>query len=218
MSEIWLFDWKRPGIHTGFQTMNEILPTDYMWYSPTETTVCFEMIGFTKEWIRSFYEYSSKDTVVTFVDFGAGAGKTNMIARELGFPLSIAFELDEKLIEVANSNFTKHRKRQRESGIIQTFRGDVTDLTDIRKLKVEILSIIPKEKKILLVAYNKNSYGSSALNKKIEALDEVFETYVYLYQNPVHKKVLENMGLTVHRHIQDSKLRKNRNWLIATRD
>jgi hypothetical protein len=218
ISEIWLFDWKRPGIQTGLQTVNEILPADYMWYSPTETTVCFEMLGFTKEWIRSYYEYSSNDTVVSFVDFGAGAGKTNMIARELGYPLSIAFELDQELVSIADSNFTKHRKRQTEAGIIQTIRGDVTDVTDMRLLRVKIISAIPEGRKILLVAYNKNSYGSSALKKKILALDEVFESYVYLYQNPVHKKVLENMGLNVHRHIQDAKLRKNRDWLIATRD
>ena len=84
-----------------------------MWYSPTETTVCFEILGFIKEWIRSYFEYSTKDSVVAFVDFGAGAGKTNMIARELGYPLSIAFELDEELVDLANSNFMKHRKNER---------------------------------------------------------------------------------------------------------
>jgi hypothetical protein len=187
-----------------------------MWYSPTETTICFQMIVFTKEWIRSYYEYTSDDTFVTFVDFGAGAGKTNIIARELGYPLSIAFELDQELIKIAESNFTKHRNRN-NLGAIQTLRGDVTDKNDMQQLRDEIISVIPQGKRILLVSYNKNSYGVSALKKKIYALDEVFEHYVYLYQNPVHRKALEDMGLTVHRHIQDLKLRKNRDWLIATR-
>jgi hypothetical protein len=189
-----------------------------MWYSPTETTVCFEMLGFTKEWIRSYFEYSTKDSVVAFVEFGAGAGKTNMIAGELGYPLSVAFELDEELVDLANSNFTRHLKKWKKLGTIITFKGDVTNKKHIKDLKREIHSKIPQGKKVLLVAYNKNSYGIASLEKNILALNEVFGTYVYLYQNPVHKKTLENNGLYVHRHIQDPRLRKNRDWLIATRD
>jgi hypothetical protein len=189
-----------------------------MWYSPTETTVCFEILGFAKEWIRSYFEYSTKNTVLAFVDFGAGAGKTNIIAHELGYPLSIAFEADEKLVAITNSNFKQYMKNRKEKGIILTFTGDVTDKKHIQNLKDQVLSIIPQEKKVLLVAYNKNSYGFAALERNIRAFNDVFGSYVYLYQNPVHKKALEKNGLNVHRHIQDPKLRKNRDWLIATRD
>ena len=162
-----------------------------MWYSPTETTVCFEILGFAKEWIRSYFEYSTKDTVVAFVDFGAGAGKTNLIARELGYPLSIAFEIDEKLVAIATSNFREHVKKRKDKGVILTFTGDVTDKKHMENLRNEILSIIPKENKVLLVAYNKNSYGFAALERNILALNDVFGSYVYLYQNPVHKRALE---------------------------
>lgn len=189
-----------------------------MWYSPTETSVCFSILRFTKDWVRSYFEYSSQNTDVVFVDFGAGAGKTNLIAIELGFPISIAFEIDSQLVKVAEKNISVSRYSNFYGKSIQTFTGDVTNIDHVKELRKVIQSLIPESKNFLLVAYNKNSYGPKALEKSIVALNQVFGTYVYLYQNPVHKKVLERLGLNIHRHIQDPHLKKNRDWLIATRD
>jgi hypothetical protein len=189
-----------------------------MWYSPTETSVCKEILYFTKDWIRSYFEYSSGGAVPVFVDFGAGAGKTNLIALELGFPLSIAFELDEGLVHLAQRNFIALNHLKQGIGVGLTFHGDATNLADIKKVKALIDSRIPRGKQPILIAYNKNSYGPDALRKSLSAIDTVFGEYVYLYQNPVHLRILVEKGLNVHRHIQDPGLRKNRDWLIATRD
>ena len=218
IKEIWIFDWKRPGVRTGFQQINSELEADYMWYSPTETSVCFSILKFTKDWVRSYFEYSSQNTPVVFVDFGAGAGKTNLIAIELGYTLSIAFEIDSQLVKVADNNFSVPRYSKIHQKRIQSFTGDVTNINHVKELRKLIQSLIPESRHFLLVAYNKNSYGPRALEKSILALDQEFGTYVYLYQNPVHKKVLERLGLNIHRHIQDPHLKKNRDWLIATRD
>ena len=216
--EVWLYDWARPRVKTGFQSTTESFPADYMWYSPTETSVCKEILNFTKDWIRSYFEYSSRDAFPVFVDFGAGAGKTNLIALELGFPLSIAFELDEDLVDLADKNFIALNKLKQGIGIGLTLRGDATSLDDIKKVRTLIESSIPSGKQTILIAYNKNSYGPDALRNSLSAIDEVFGEYVYLYQNPVHLRILLEKGLNVHRHIQDPGLRKNRDWLIATRD
>lgn len=217
-TEVWLYDWIRPGIKTGFQSRTEYFPADYMWYSPTETSVCREILTFTKDWIRSYYEYSSINTTPVFVDFGAGAGKTNLISLEIGFPISVAFELDEELVELSAKNFDLFKTRRGVKGLGLPIRGDATSRRDVESLKELIQMSIPSGAEILLIAYNKNSYGATALAKSIRAIDDVFGSYVYLYQNPVHRRVLELAGLNIHRHIQDVGLRKNRDWLIATRD
>ena len=218
IKEIWLFDWRRRGIKTGFQQVNSGLELDYMWYSPTETSTCFQILRFTKDWIRSYFEYSSKKIDFVFVDFGAGAGKTNLIAAELGFPISIAFEIDPELVQLAKQNFANARYSKNSRTMMKTFTGDVTNRNHVEKLKKLIESHIPEGRQFILIAYNKNSYGPNALEKSIFALDKEFGRYVYLYQNPVHKQVLERLGMNIHRHIQDPHLRKNRDWLIATRD
>lgn len=216
--EVWAYDWARPGVITGFQSTTEYFPPDYMWYSPTETTTCRDILTFTKDWLRSYYEYSDASITPVVVDFGAGAGKVNLIALELGFPVSAAFELDESLVNLASQNYLKLSHRRKLRGKFFSFRGDATSVEDVARLQAEIRGCIGKDSTPILIAYNKNSYGAGSLKKSLMALDSNFSRYVYLYQNPVHKKVLEDLGLQVHRHIQDKGLRKNQDWLIATRD
>lgn len=216
--EVWAYDWARPGVMTGFQSTTEYFPPDYMWYSPTETSTCRDILTFTKDWLRSYYEYSDSGLTPVVVDFGAGAGKVNLIALELGFPISAAFELDESLVAMAEQNYLQLTRRRKVLGKFFPFRGDATSVEDVRRLQEKIREHIGKDGTPILVAYNKNSYGADSLRKSLEALDSCFGRYVYLYQNPVHKGVLEDLGLRVHRHIQDTGLRKNQDWLIATRD
>lgn len=216
--EVWAYDWARPGVTTGFQSKTEHFPLDYMWYSPTETTTCREILTFTKDWLRSYYEYSDTSVMPVLVDFGAGAGKVNLISLELGFPLSVAFELDESLVRLADQNYLNLTRQRRVHGKFFSLRGDATSGEDMSRLSEKIKDHGGGSATTILVAYNKNSYGADSLRKSLQALDSVFERYVYLYQNPVHKRVLEDLGLQVHRHIQDMGLRKNQDWLIATRD
>ncbi len=152
IKEIWLFDWKRPGIRTGFQQINSELEPDYMWYSPTETSTCFSILRFAKDWVRSYFEYSTNNIVLIFVDFGAGAGKTNLIAFELGFPVSVAFEIDPQLVEVANHNFANLRYSKNRQRALETFTGDVTNKDHVKELKKVIESHIPSGRQFLLMA------------------------------------------------------------------
>jgi hypothetical protein len=110
-----MFDILRPGVSTGFQTKSETLKPDYMWYSPTETSAGFEMLRFTKSWFSSYHTYSSA-VIPVFVDFGSGPGKINIIAWELGFPISIAFDLDQDLLSVAEINFKSIQRRKKRGG------------------------------------------------------------------------------------------------------
>lgn len=215
---VWAYDWFRPGVKTGFQTVSGDLPSDYMWYSPTETSTARQILKFTSAWFRSYYEYSDTTTTPVFVDFGSGAGKVVLISLELGQPHAVAFELDEELLAMSQDNYLTLSRRKKLPGSFLAFKGDATSRQDMLRLKSEMEDLVGENKSLVLVAYNKNSYGAAALRKSLEALDSVFEQYVYLYQNPVHKRVLEEAGLYVHRHVRDSGLRKNRDWLLATRD
>ena len=212
--EVWLFDILRPGVRTGFQSKSTSLLEKYMWYSPVETKTCRSMVSFARDWIRSYYEYSSSDAVPVFVDLGSGAGKANLIALELGFPISVGMEIDQDLVSLSNQNFSVLRKLRRSIGIGFATKGDVTVPNDLRRLRDEVDRKIAG--KPLWVIFNKNSYGSLELEASVDALNELIGDYVYLYQNPVHERSLLKKNFFVHRRVVDSRLRKNRDWILAT--
>ena len=213
---VWLYDLVRPGIRTGFQHKSDSLSESSMWYSPVETATARKMVSFAREWVRSYFEYSSTDSVAIFVDLGGGAGKANLIALELGFSLSVAMEIDEELVELAKINFRVLEKLRRSTGIGIAVHGDVTNPDDLRRMRNEAEEHILG--KAIWVFFNKNSYGATQLEKSVEALDDIFKDYVYLYQNPVHEKILIKHGFFIHRRIIDRKLKKNKDWIIATPD
>ena len=194
-----------------------------MWYSPTETKTANAMLNFAKNWFSSYYGYSDHALIPVLVDFGAGAGKVNIIANEAGYPLTIAFEIDQDLLTIAEENFSsvKNRREQGPPGIMMTMAGDVSskkDMTELRSMIEDTISPPRGGGGFVLIAYNKNSYGPEVLDKTLSHLDVVFGKYAYLYQNPVHKRILEKKGLTIHRLVLDDSLRKNKDWLLATRD
>jgi hypothetical protein len=208
----------RPGVRTGYQARPEGFADDYMWYSPTETSTCREILRFASEWFNSFWMYSRTDYARVLVDFGAGAGKVNLIAAEVGnFDLTVAFELDDDLVKVSEKNFlARSSQLSKRSVTAVAMKGDVVDPSALKDLRGRIEAILPG-KKYCVFAYNKNSYGPGTLNRALQLLETTFTDYVYLYQNPVHAYVLEELGLKVHRRIIDSGLEKNRDWLIATK-
>ncbi len=212
--QVWLYDLVRPGVRTDFQTKSDSLSENFMWYSPVETTTARQIISFAREWIKSYFEYSSTDFVAIFVDLGAGAGKANLIALELGFPVSVAMEIDEELVALAKMNFCVLDKSRRPHGFGHCVHGDVTNPSDLQRLKNEAEGLIVGRP--MWVFFNKNSYGEMALEKSVEALSDIFKDYVYLYQNPVHERILIEHGFYIHRKIVDRKLRKNKDWIIAT--
>jgi len=222
IGEVWLFDMARPGVRTGFQTKSLTLESENMWYSPTETQTATAMLKFAKDWFSSYYGYSNHALLPVLVDFGAGAGKVNIIANEIGYPLTIAFEIDQDLLTIAEKNFSsvKNRRKRGPRGIMRTMAGDVSSKKDISELRARIESTISDlgGEGFILIAYNKNSYGPEVLDKALSHLDEVFGKYAYLYQNPVHISILEKKGLTTQRIVLDGSLRKNKDWLLATRD
>jgi ribosomal protein L11 methylase PrmA len=145
------------------------------------------MLSFGIEWSTSYFQYSEAKMRTVFIDFGAGAGKTNLIALELGFPISVAFEVDEELLTVAEANFERHKQLNKTVGVGKTFLGDVTSLDDVRRLPAFVESLVPNNNKLLVTAFNKNSDDAETLTKALGILNQVFGTYIYLYQNPVHK-------------------------------
>jgi hypothetical protein len=104
--------------------------------------------------------------------------------------------------------------------VLNTFHGDVSNRDDIIRLRERIEMALPDkvETNYVLVAYNKNSYGPDTLAKALSNLDNVFDRYAYIYQNPVHRSTLKSAGLIIHRLSLDRSFRKNRDWLLATRD
>ena len=217
--EVWLYDIQRPGVTTGFVSRSDYhtLSSAFMWYSPSETRTSRDIIDFCGEWFTSYFTYSKSDVVPVFVDFGAGAAKPNIQAIESRkFAVSIAFELDDTLLAQAASNFQAMAKRSGDFKAAVAFKGDVASKGSIEKLREKILETVG-DKSFVLCAYNKNSYGPETLREAIALLDQVFGSYVYMYQKPVHRRVLEEAGLVFHRLVLDPKLRKNRDWLLAAR-
>lgn len=211
-----MYDLLRPGVRTGFQSKSEALEDEFMWYSPVESKTCRRMLSFAKDWIRSYSEYSSPDTVPVFVDLGCGAGKANLIALELGFPVSVGMEIDKSLVTLANQNFAAIRKPRKSIGFGLAIQGDVKNGDDLRRLRDEVTKKITGS--FVWVIFNKNSYNQDVLAQSLKLLNEIVGDYIYLYQNPVHERVLARENFYIHRKVVDGKLRKNRDWILATPD
>lgn len=214
MSQVWLYDWLRPGIYTGFQSKSQSLANNYMWYSPVESRVSKNMALFAREFAVSWGQYSEKNSCSVFVDLGVGSGKACLIALEVGFPFAAGIDVDKDLVELARRNKSRLKKFKRNLGESRFRVGDVSSREDLRQLLDEVANLCHGDP--IFVLFNKNSYGRPVLKKSLENLRSLLDRFIYVYNNPVHEAELIEQGLFINRRFQDRKLRKNRDWLLAT--
>lgn len=214
VSQVWLFDWLRPGILTGFQTRSPSLENNYMWYSPVETKVAQDMISFAREFAVSWAQYSEKNSDIVFVDLGVGSGKASLIALEVGFSFAAGVDVDENLVELSGRNASRLKRLKKNVGESRFFVGDVSSREVLRQVRDEVANSVDGEP--IYVFFNKNSYGRPIVRKSLENLTSLLGRFIYIYNNPVHEAELVQHGLFINRRFHDRKLRKNRDWLLAT--
>jgi hypothetical protein len=99
--ELDLFDFCR-GVNTRTIKVASMDKETYMYYVAAFTSVVREMIRFSHNYYLSAIRYSDFERKTIFIDFGAGMGKTVIIAGETGkFELVGGLEIDPELVEYA---------------------------------------------------------------------------------------------------------------------
>lgn len=206
-TQIHLFDLKR---RTDTATIKTTGYTDnrYMIYMPVYTSVCLEMIRKSFEWYTSGIKYSNNDLIPMFVDLGAGAGKTVIVANESKFfNLCAGVELDKELSERSEQNIPS-----RDNKILHIHANVESDgWVD------ELLKIIPddKHRDVVLFAFNKNSYDAQVVKKTLAIIKERFNNSIYLYQNPMHHHAVTESGfMEIQRDAQPNNAHKNFKYII----
>jgi len=192
--ELDLFDFRR-GVNTRTIKVTKLAKPTYMPYWPAFTSVVKEMIKFSHNYYISAIRYSDLDRQTVFVDFGAGLGKTPILAAESQkFDLSCGIEIDGELVEQARVNFKELSKKSPQ--LIKLFieEGNVENKSDI-ELFVKLISDMGiNPDKCTLFIFNKNSYGPDVLRNSLKLIEGHFSSIVYLYQNPIHQSCLNELG------------------------
>ena len=188
--EIDLFDFKRRGVKTNKIKKSGYSNSQYMFYSPVYSSVSEEMMRTSFNYYTSAVRYTEYDRKTVFIDLGCGAGKTIIQASEIGhFDYFGGVEIDSDLSSICKSNIEKTNLDQNRGFI---FEGNVekNDWTKflVNKLNDDNINL----QKTSLFIFNKNSYGSEVLKNSLEIANEYFSSIFYLYQNPIHHKVLIN--------------------------
>ena len=191
--ELDLYDLRR-GINTRTIKVVALEKSTYMPYWPAFTSVVSEMIKFSHNYYISAIRYSNLDRKTIFVDFGAGLGKTPLMATETGkFSVSGGIEIDSELVNESLNNLRKMSRRLHQKNTFFTL-GNVEDKNDIKNLVKEIESFGINTFESTLFIFNKNSYGPDVLRASLILIEEYFDSIVYLYQNPIHHYVLSDLG------------------------
>lgn len=191
----------------------------YMWYSPVYTAVSNEMIRQGYDYYTSAVRYTDYDRKTVFLDLGCGAGKTVIQAFETGhFSFVGGVELDENLVKMAQENLEKcsfGADKTKPFVLHANVEVDVwvKSVSDMMRLA----GVDPK--KSTLFIFNKNSYGPNVLANTLTIAAEEFDSIVYLYQNPVHGKVLIESGFdVVLQDAVDNNAHKNYKYKIYLRN
>ena len=184
--ELDTFDLKR-GVNIRTIKYGHFDNSQYMGNSMVYTSVCNEMIRLAHDYWLSGIRYSNYEMKSVFVDFGGGFGKPAILASETNkFDFVFSVDIDAELIAECNNNFSKiGLKGERLQSIIANVEDD-----SLNALFSKINDLIGDSNYTIFV-FNKNSYGSSVLEKSLSKLRELGPTnQIYLYQNPVHSDVL----------------------------
>ena len=193
--ELDIFDLVR-GMNTRTIKVMELSKPTYMPYWPAFSSVVREMIKFSHNYYVSAIRYSDLERKVIFVDFGAGLCKTPIIAAESRkFDVCAGIEIDEELVETARNNLRIFEKRS-NGATLNSFVicGNVESQNSLEEFVQKIKSIGINPSEATLFIFNKNSYGPDVLRNSLRIVQKYFSSIVYLYQNPIHGKVLVDLG------------------------
>ena len=186
-----LFDY-RHGFNTRHIKVKSLEKKTYMPYWPVFTSVALEMVKFSYNYYRSAIRYSDLERKTVFVDFGAGLGKSTLVAAKTGnFDVSSGIEIDSELVEMAQPNLQRKLVKNLNTFILQ---GNVELQNDIDLFVSKLVELGIKPKESTLFIFNKNSYGPEVLENSIKLIEVHFSSIVYLYQNPIHGYVLPKLG------------------------
>lgn len=190
-SELDRFDYKY-GFNTRQIKVNSLAKKTYMPYWPVFSSVALEMIKFSYNYYISAIRYSDLERKTVFVDFGAGLGKSTLVAALTGnFDVCAGIEIDEELVDLAQTNLTnKHVANQ--STFIQA--GNVENQPDIENFVENLGNFGMRAENTTLFIFNKNSYGPEVLESSLRLIENHFQSIVYLYQNPIHSYVLQKLA------------------------
>ena len=191
--ELDLYDLQR-GINTRTIKVVALEKSTYMPYWPAFSSVVSEMIKFSHNYYISAIRYSDLDRKTVFVDFGAGLGKTPLMASETGkFSVSGGIEIDSELVVESKNNLQLMSRKLSQEKTFFTL-GNVESAGDIKNLVREIETFGLKTLESTIFIFNKNSYGPDVLRNSLILIEEYFNSIVYLYQNPIHHYVLTDLG------------------------
>ena len=191
--ELDLYDLRR-GINTRTIKVVALEKSTYMPYWPAFSSVVSEMIKFSHNYYISAIRYSDLDRKAIFVDFGAGLGKTPLMAAETGkFSVSGGIEIDSELVDVSKVNLQRMTCKISGTGTFFSL-GNVEKARDISNLVTEIESFGINTFESTIFIFNKNSYGPDVLRNSLNLIEKYFDSIIYLYQNPIHHYVLADMG------------------------
>ena len=181
------FDWVN-GTKTAEYKTDGYTNKQYMFYAPAYTSVVQEMLRMSFNYYTSAIKYTDYARKEVFLDLGCGAGKVVLMANNSGyFDHSFGVELDEELAKLSKSNTIKASN----SSIIV---GNAESPDYLNKMVEALRSREIDPEATTLFVFNKNSYGAEVLENSLGILRQHFSSIVYLYQNPVHHKVLEKCG------------------------
>jgi hypothetical protein len=190
-SELDRFDFKY-GFNTRQIKVKSLAKKTYMPYWPVFTSVVVEMIKFGFNYYISAIRYSDLERKTVFVDFGAGLGKSTLVAAMTGqFAVSSGVEIDDELVQLAQTNLSNKKLHGSKSFITQ---GNVESEEDIRAFVTKLVELGVNPADSTLFIFNKNSYGPEVLANSLKLIEQHFSSIVYLYQNPIHGYVLLDLG------------------------
>jgi len=120
-----------------------------------------------------------------FVDFGCGKGRALFVAEQCGFTHLIGVDIAKELIDEANANLLKY-KRKLQTSVIQFVFNDATTFQ------------IPNN---ACVFYFFNPFGNEVLQLVLNNMKESVKHHprkIYcLYLNPKYKTVFDEAGFTI---------------------
>jgi len=191
--ELDLYDFRRR-VNTRTIKVEALEKSTYMPYWPAFTSVVSEMLKFSYNYYVSAIRYSDLDRKTIFVDFGAGLGKTSLMASETGkFSVVGGIEIDSELVDESNNNLRVKSQKFHKENIFFAL-GNVENKSDIKNLvkKIEKNGINTFDSTLFI--FNKNSYGPDVLRNSLILIEKYFSSIVYMYQNPIHHYVLSDLG------------------------
>jgi len=187
--EVDLFDIIHKGINTRTIKTDGYQNNQYMWYAPVYTSVSLEMIRLSLDYFASAIRYTNFHRKIVFVDLGCGSGKTIIQAHETNlFDFCGGVEIDLGLKNLVDKNLSKLFPD--EHNRIFTIHGNVEEEGWLLEIKELLIKNGISPSMVTIFIFNKNSYAASVLDKSLKIVEKTFSSFIYLYQNPIHHKVL----------------------------